>query len=52
LRVGFTTAILEQLVRGLTFKIAGGTGSRKLPFSVADGDGNSSAQTAKIVNVI
>ena len=47
-----TTAILERLVRGLTFKTAGVTGPRKLLFSVADGDGNSSARATKIVNVI
>jgi hypothetical protein len=47
-----TKAIVQQLVRAITFKTANGTaGSRKVIFTVSDGDGGLSAEVSNTVNV-
>lgn len=47
-----TKAIVQQLVRAITFKtVSGAAGSRKVIFSVSDGDGGLSAEVSKTVNV-
>jgi hypothetical protein len=47
-----TKAIVQQLVRAITFKTVGGTaGQRRVVFTVSDGDGGISAEAFKTVNV-
>lgn len=47
-----TKAIVQQLVRAITFKTVGGAaGPRKVIFTVSDGDGGLSAEVFKTVNV-
>lgn len=54
--ITFTSAatrdIVQQLIRGITFKtVNGSAGIRKVAFSVSDGDGGLSPEVAKTVNV-
>jgi hypothetical protein len=47
-----TKAIVQQLVRAITFKtVNGAVGSRAVIFTVSDGDGGLSAEVTKTVNV-
>lgn len=47
-----TKAVVQQLVRSITFRTIGGTaGTRVVKFSVSDGDGGISAEATKTVNV-
>ena len=47
-----TKAIVQQLVRAITFKTVGGlAGQRRVVFTVSDGDGGLSAEVTKTVNV-
>jgi trimeric autotransporter adhesin len=47
-----TKAIVQQLVRSITFRTLGGSaGTRVLKFSVSDGDGGLSSEATKTVNV-
>jgi hypothetical protein len=47
-----TPSVAQQLVRAVTFKTVGGSaGRRSVLFSVSDGDGGSSDELAKIVDV-
>jgi hypothetical protein len=47
-----TKAVVQQLVRAITFKTVGGAaGQRKVVFTVSDGDGGLSAEATKTVNV-
>jgi hypothetical protein len=47
-----TVAIVQSLVRAITFKTVGGLpGARKVVFTVSDGDGGISAEAFKTVNV-
>jgi hypothetical protein len=47
-----TKAIVQQLVRAITFKTVGGAaGPHQVLFSVSDGDGGLSAEVTKLVNV-
>jgi hypothetical protein len=47
-----TPAVVQQLVRAITFKTVGGAaGQRKVVFTVSDGDGGLSAEATKLVNV-
>jgi hypothetical protein len=47
-----TKAIVQQLVRAITFKTVGGAaGQRKVVFTVSDGDGGVSGEASKTVNV-
>jgi hypothetical protein len=47
-----TPAIVQQLVRAIAFKTVGGTaGTRRLQFSIGDGDGGQSDVAEKTVNV-
>jgi hypothetical protein len=46
------TAIVEELVQGAFFKTVGGSaGTRKIAFSVSDGDGGTSAELTKTIVV-
>lgn len=52
LNVKATAAVVQQLVRSITFGTVGGSaGARIVKFSVSDGDGGLSAEVAKTVNV-
>jgi hypothetical protein len=45
-------AVVQQLIRSITFKtVAGSAGVRTVLFSASDGDGGTSAEVAKTVNV-
>lgn len=47
-----TPAIVQNLVRAIAFKTVGGSaGTRKILFTVSDGDGGLSAEATKTVNV-
>ena len=47
-----TPAVVQQLVRAITFKtVGGGAGQRNVVFTVSDGDGGLSDEVSKIVNV-
>jgi ELWxxDGT repeat protein len=47
-----TPAMVQQLVRAITFRTVGGAaGQRSVNFTVSDGDGGVSAQASKLVNV-
>jgi CSLREA domain-containing protein len=47
-----TPAVVQQLVRAITFKTVGGSaGIRKVVFTVSDGDGGLSDEATKFVNV-
>lgn len=47
-----TKAVVQQLVRAITFKTVGGAaGLRKVVFTVSDGDGGLSAEATKTVDV-
>jgi hypothetical protein len=47
-----TKAVAQQLVRAITFRTLGGSaGPRVIRFSISDGDGATSAEATKTVNV-
>jgi hypothetical protein len=47
-----TNAIVQQLLRAITFKTVGGAaGQRKVIFTISDGDGGLSTEATKTVNV-
>jgi hypothetical protein len=47
-----TQAVVQQLIRAITFKTVGGAaGQRKVVFTVSDGDGGLSAEMNKTVDV-
>jgi hypothetical protein len=52
LHTSASKAVVQQLVRAITFKTVGGSvGQRKVVFTVSDGDGGLSTEATKTVNV-
>jgi hypothetical protein len=49
---GLAKSIAQDLIRSVTFKTVGGAaGTRRVLFSLSDGDGGTSEEVAKVVNV-